>query len=130
MKILPKKTAGITLIASLLLLMIFHLLVALHILPNNIVWGGSLDEKDVTTYELIAFLITGLLLFFAIIRAGFIHNQTLQKIARVLIWIMVLYFAFMIFGNLTAKTLTEKVIFIPLSILMLISSFRLAIEKD
>ena len=57
-------------------------------------------------------------------------NKTLKKISDVLIWIMVVYFAFMIFGNLIAKTLTEKVIFIPLSFIMFISSLRLAIEKN
>jgi hypothetical protein len=128
-KLLSYKTAGIILIICLVFLMLFHLLVAVGILPDDIVWGGNLDRDTVVTYELAALVITGILLLFALTKAGYIKNKTFGKIANVFIWIMVVYFAFMIFGNAMAKTLTEKVIFIPLSILMLVSSLRLAIEK-
>jgi len=128
-KLLSKKAAGIILIASLIFLMLFHLLVVLKVLPGDIVWGGTMDENSVITYEIIAIIITGVLLFFATVKAGYINNNIIKKIANVFIWLMVVYFAFMIFGNLTANTLTEKVIFIPLSVLMLISSLRLALEK-
>ena len=117
-KLLSKKAAGIILIASLLFLASFHLLVAVKVLPCDIVWGGTLDENTVIKYEIIAFFITGFLLFFAIVKAGYIHNSTIKKMANVIIWIMVIYFAFMIVANLTAQTLAEKVIFIPLSSLM------------
>jgi hypothetical protein len=129
-KLISKKTAGIILISSLIFLMIFHLLVAVNFLPHDIVWGGTLDENSVVQYEIIGLLITGFLLFIAAIKAGYVNNILLKKIANVLIWIMVVYFAFMILGNMTAKTLTEKIIFIPLSALMFISSLRLAIEKN
>jgi hypothetical protein len=129
-KLLSKKVAGIILITSLIFLMTFHLLVATKILPGDIVWGGAMDEDSMVTYEIVAFIITGFLLFFATVKVGYANNKTIKKIANVFIWIMVVYFAFMIMGNLAAKTLTEKVIFIPLSILMFASSFRLAIEKD
>lgn len=128
--LLSKKSAGIILIASLIFLMLFHLLVAIQVLPGDIVWGGTLDENAVVQYELIAILITGFLLFFAYAKAGYISNNIIKKIANVLIWLMVVYFAFMILGNLTAKTWTEKIIFIPLSALMFISSLKLAIEKE
>jgi hypothetical protein len=129
-KLLSKKTVGILLISSLLFLMIFHLLVILKVLPGDIVWGGTLDESTLVKYEIIAFFITGLLLFIAIVKAGYINNTNLKKVANFLIWIMVIYFAFMIFGNMTAKTLTEKVIFIPLSFIMFISSIRLGLGKE
>jgi hypothetical protein len=129
-KLLPKKAAGTLLIASLIFLFLFHLLVVIKILPGNIVWGGALDKNTVIKYEIIALIITVFLLFNAIVKAGYINNKILKKITKVIIWFMVVYFAFMIVGNLVAKTLTEKVIFIPLSALMFISSLRLAIEKD
>jgi positive regulator of sigma E activity len=110
--------------------MIFHLLVILKVLPGDIVWGGTFDESSLVKYEIIAFFITGFLLFIAIVKAGYINNTNLKKVANFLIWIMVIYFAFMIFGNMTAKTLTEKVIFIPLSFIMFISSIRLGLGKE
>lgn len=129
LKIFSKKIAGTVLILSLLFLMIFHLLVALKILPADIVWGGNLTENDVVTYELVALCVTGLLLFIAIIKAGYIKNAILIKTANILIWIMVAYFAFMILGNMAARTFTEKIIFIPLSIIMFVSSLRLALKR-
>ncbi len=129
-KLLSKKAAGIILIASLIFLMLFHFLVVIKVLPGDVVWGGTLDENSVMKYEIISLFITGFLLLIAILKAGYINSILLKKIANVLIWFMVIYFAFMILGNLTAKTLTEKVIFIPLSFLMFVSSLRLAIGKD
>ncbi len=123
-----KKAAGITLISSLIFLMNFHLLVAAKILPGDIVWGGTMDGNDVIKYEIIALLITGLLLFFAAAKAGYIASSILKKTADIFIWVMVAYFAFMIFANLSARTLTEKVIFIPLSAVMFVSSLRLALR--
>lgn len=129
-ELFSKRVAGIVLIASLIFLMFFHLLVALSVLPSDIVWSGTMDEDTVVIYEIVAFIITGVLLCIAIVKAGYINNRILTKIAKVFIWIMVVYFALMIFANLTAKTLTEKVIFIPLSVIMFASSLRLAIRKD
>jgi len=128
--LLSKKTAGIVLIACLVFLMIFHLLVAVKFLPSDIVWGGTMDESSAVKYEVIAFVITGFLLLVAIVKTGCVRNRNICKIANILIWLMVVYFAFMILGNLTAKTLAEKVIFIPLSALMFVSSLRLALEND
>ena len=127
--LLPKETAAIILIVSLVLLAIFHLLVAYAILPQDIVWAGTLEKESVKTYELISFAVTMLLLFFAVIKAGYINNTILIRIADVFIWLMVLYFGMMVIGNFSAKTITEMVIFIPLSILMFVASLRLAIER-
>ncbi len=129
-KLLSKKFAGTILIASLIFLMFFHLLVVFNVLPGDIVWGGTVDENSVVKYELIALFITSFLLFIAIVKAGYINNTLLKKTANIFIWLMVVYFAFMIFGNLIAKSIIEKSVFIPLSALMFISSLRLAIEKD
>jgi len=126
-KLLSKKAAGITLISSLAGLMIFHLLVVIKILPHDIVWKGTMDENSVVKFEIIALLITGVLLFITTVKAGYINSSnSIKKTANVVIWFMVVYFALMIFGNLFAKTLTEKVLFVPLSALMFICSLKLA----
>jgi len=129
MKMFSKKIAGSVLIISLIFLVIFHFLVAIRVWPGDIVWGGTISGEDIVVYETVALLITGVLLLISIIKAGYVKNRILTKTANVLIWIMVFYFLFMIFGNLAAKSLTEKVIFIPLSILMFVSSLRLALKN-
>jgi hypothetical protein len=129
-KLMTGKTAAIILIISLFFLMIFHLLVAIGILPNDIVWGGTLESDSVRTYEMVSFIITGVLLFFTFVKAGYIKNPFLQKLANIIIWIMVVFFGFMVLGNLVSKTMTEKLIFIPLSIILFVTSLRLAIERN
>ena len=127
--LLPRKTAAIILIVSLVLLALFHLLLAFGFLPRDIVWAGTLDSETIKSYELISFAVTMVLLFFAVIKAGYINNTILIRIADVFIWLMVLYFGMMVIGNFTAQTITEQVIFIALSIILFIASLRLAIER-
>ena len=128
MNFIPLKAAALTLIACLIFLMLFHLLVFLRILPGDIVWGGTLEDDQVIKYELAAFFITAFLLLIAIIKGGYIQSSFLKKAGNILIWPMLLYFAFMIFANLAARSLAEKVIFIPLSALMFLSSLPLALN--
>ena len=128
MKFIPPKVAALTLMTCLVFLMLFHLLVALGILPGDIVWGGTMEGDAVVKYELAAFFITGFLLFIAIIKGGYVPSRFLKIAGNILIWPMLLYFAFMIFGNLTAKSVIEKAIFIPLSALMFLSSLPLALN--
>ncbi len=53
-------------------------------------------------------------------------NQTLLK---VLLWLMFAMFALNTIGNLLSKNLTEALIFTPLTLLLALFSFRLAVEK-
>jgi hypothetical protein len=127
--LLSTKTAGVILISSLSFLLVFHILVALRVIPIDKIWGGRVDEDSVISYQLTSITITIILLFVALIKAGYLKYAFLTKVVNIAIWFMVVYFGFMIFANLSAITTFEKIIFIPLSIILFISSLRLAIEK-
>lgn len=128
-KKIPYKTAGILLTVSLALLLIFHLLMAYGVLPQEIIWPETLSAEEVKTYELISAGITALLLFFTLIKARFIIIAALERIANGFAWITVLYSFLMVLEITSARSLTENLILIPLSIVLLVSSLRLAIEK-
>lgn len=129
-KIFNQDKAAKLLIAALLMLALFHVLAVLGIVPINMVWGGNLDKRDeFIKFEIFALSLTLLFLFTAAIFAGFIRNPFLVKAAGVFIWLMSVYFFFNIIGNVFAKTAIEKVVFIPLSLILFISSLRLAVGE-
>lgn len=129
-KIFNQDKAAKLLIAALLMLALFHVLAVLGIVPINMVWGGNLDKRDeFIKFEIFALALTLLFLFTAAIFAGFIRNPFLVKAAEVFIWLMTVYFFFNIIGNIFAKTVIEKIIFIPLSLILFTSSLRLAVGE-
>jgi hypothetical protein len=57
-KLLSMKVAGNTLIVTLALLIILHILIVTGILPYEFVWGGQIaDEKSIMVFELIALVL-------------------------------------------------------------------------
>lgn len=124
------KTAGVILLICLLFLSVFHLLVIFKILPSDLVWGGNLAESpNLYLYETIALIITLLMVVVTVIQAELVNINKLKKTAGIMIWIMTVYFLVSVFTNLTSKTFMEKVIFIPLSAIMLFCSLILAVKK-
>ena len=130
-EIVSRKTSGIILIICLLTLMVFHILVILKILPSNIVWDGQMDNGlSVLFLEIAALVLTAFFILIAAAKTGYIKSHRLRKAANAGIWVIVVFFSFNIAGNLMAKTYLEKLVFTPLSILMVICSIRLATKSN
>ena len=83
-KHISAKLAGNTLLTSLALLEVFHVLVLLEIAPYEIIWGGQIkDTSSLVVFEGIALI---LLLLFAIIVAikiDYIKAKRLKKLANI-----------------------------------------------
>jgi hypothetical protein len=88
------KLAGNTLLISLILLSIFHILVLTKIVPSNIVWGGrsSNSASNIIALELIALLVTLIFILIVALKAGYLKISKLKKVATVGIWIMAGFF--------------------------------------
>jgi hypothetical protein len=73
-KFISARLAGNIMLTVLALLLIFHILLLLGIIPQTIAWGGQLDDSsnNIIMFELIAFFV---LLFFALIIAIKIKEQ-------------------------------------------------------
>ncbi|KQC14915.1 MAG: hypothetical protein APR63_04855 [Desulfuromonas sp. SDB] len=80
-------------------------------------------------YESFALVITLSMILVTAIQADLIKIIRLKKLAGIIIWFMAVYFLLNIFANLTAKTSTEKFIFIPVSFIMLVSSLVLGLKN-
>lgn len=110
----------------------FHLLVLAGIVPYSIVWGGRINS----TMQLVmleAFSIAVMLIVIAVIasKGGYLRTNSLRlnKLASLLLWLLVLLFALNTIGNLFAKTLFEMIVFTPLTLASSMLCARIAIEK-
>lgn len=125
------KLAGNTLLISLILLSIFHILVLTGIVPSNIVWGGrsSNSASNIIALELIALLTTLIFILIVALKAGYLKIGKLKKVATIGIWIMGVFFLLNMVGNFNSSSSVEKLVFGPLTIIMALLAFRLALEK-
>lgn len=111
-------------------LVVFHVLVLLDVLPYDQTWGGSIEDKSqVIAYEGFAIVLTLVFILMVSIKLDYLKIKRLQKVADIAIWIMGGFFAISLIGNLMAKGAKERTIFIPLSIVLVVLSFRLAVSR-
>ena len=130
-KRISAKVAGNILLAALGLLAIFHVLVLLRIVPADIVWGGRIQgvPSNLVTLEIIALLVT--LLFFVIISAktGHVQAGRLSGAVNLGVWLVFAYPILNTLGNLASGISFESLIAAPITIILALCAFRLAIEK-
>ncbi|MGD8627799.1 MAG: hypothetical protein PVH52_01830 [bacterium] len=123
--------AGKVLMGLLALLIVMHVLLLARVIPYDVVWGGNItDESQFYVFEISALILNALFLLIAAIKLGYMGAPRLKRAADIGIWIVFAYFAMNIIGNLTAKSSWEKVIFIPLSIVLALLSLRVAAHRE
>jgi len=130
-KLISANLAGNILLAAFGLLAVFHVLVLLGVIPAEIVWGGMIQgvPSNLITLEIISLLLT--LLFMGIIaaRTGTIQAGRLSGAVKAGVWLVFAYLLLNTLGNLASGVSLEKLIFAPVTILLALCAFRLAIEK-
>ena len=124
------KLAGKITITIIVLLIIFHILLLLGVVPSDIVWGGKAPD-EATIIKLEIFSLVTSLIFLAVICAKLkqSRNMKFRKVINIAVWIIFGYFLLNIVGNLASGVTIEKLIFTPITIILSILLFRLAIEK-
>jgi hypothetical protein len=129
-KIISAKLAGNVLINLLLLLLIFHILILMKAVPYEVVWAGQIDDSSsLLIYEGFAIILTLIFIIIILMKIGYINPGKFIKVVNITTWIIFIYFVLNIAGNLTSEIILEKIIFTPITIVMTILAFRLAIEK-
>jgi hypothetical protein len=129
-KLISFKLAGKITVTLLVLLIIFHILLLLGVVPSDIVWGGKASDKahllKLEIFSLItSFIFLGIVLL-KVNQDKFIKYKNAINYAVIVICA---YFGFNIVGNLASEATTEKLIFTPITIILTILLFRLALEK-
>ena len=128
-KFLSAGLSGNILISLLIILLFFHILVLVKAVPYEIVWGGQVnDPSSMLIYEGISVFITIIFILIISMKIGYINPGKFLKIVNISLWFVFVYFLFNTIGNLTSGVILEELIFTPVTIIMTILAFRLAIS--
>lgn len=129
-KLVSTKLAGNIILAALGMVLIMHTLILVGVIPSNVVWAGSIQgSTELYRMEGISFVIT--LLFIGIIAAktGYIKIEKGKKAINIGVWVFFAYMILNSLGNLASGVSAENWFFAPITIVLAILSFRLAIEE-
>jgi len=128
-KLISAKLAGNILLASLGLLLIFHILVLLKIVPADMMWGGQANAGNIVMLEIVALAVT---LFFGYViaaKTGYVKAGKLAGVVNILVWIIFAFLLLNTLGNLASGVSAENFIFAPITLILALCALRLAIEK-
>jgi hypothetical protein len=128
-KLISVKIAGNVLLISLGLLLVFHVLVLLGIVPADIIWGGQANSANLIALEIVAMIVT---LFFGFIIAskmGYVKAGKLAIVENIAVWLVFIFLLLNTLGNLASGISTESLIFAPITLVLALCALRLAIEK-
>ncbi len=118
---------GLTLL--LLCLMLLHILVIGGLIPYRNLWGGKLKTKgEMYRAEPISLLITIVLLGVLLKQLDLINLPITWTVVRVMLWLMTLIFVGITILNFLSENQYERFLFAPLSLLMTVFSFILAVQ--
>lgn len=131
-RLITAKMAGNIILVFLGLLMIFHILVLLNVIPASIIWGGQIENTSgsFVALELISLLLT--LAFSIIIAAkiGYIKAGNFKGIVNIGVWVIFAYFILNTIGNLASGVSAENWLFAPITLVLAFFALRLAMEKS
>ena len=126
------RIAGNTATVLYALTIILQLLLASGILPITMAWGGR--EPVLTTNLRIASLASAALLlcFIYIIRrrAGLVSDAPIPPIIKVLSWLITAFSALNFLGILASLSSGEKILFGPISFLLLVCCILVSLSKS
>lgn len=107
----------------------FHVLVLTQIIPYNVVWAGRLKNKnEMYVFEALSVMINLVLIVAVLAKTNTIRTNRNPIILNVTLWLFVIVFAFNTLGNLTAKANIETYIATPLTFILGLLCWRVAIE--
>lgn len=123
-------TSKVGLLSLLILLLIFHLLVVIKIIPYTVIWGGKINsDKEMYRFEGISFAILLLISWISFQKIDLIPSVFSELILNVLFWIVTCFFALNTIGNLLSKNKLERIIFTPLALFTFVFCLILSICK-
>ena len=97
------------LIVVSVLVIIFHLLIFVRVVPYEITWGGRLKSiEEMYVFETFSILINSFFIFILLQKAEYIHSFMGKKIVTLILWIFFTIFVLNTIGNLFAETNFEK----------------------
>ena len=127
-KIITEKLAAYSVIIILSLVVLFHLLVVVGVIPYHIVWGGRLKDKaELFQFEMVSIGANLLMLLVILIKAKILKVALPPKLLTITLWLMFALFILNTLGNLLSVNEWEKILFTPLTLILALLCLRLAL---
>lgn len=121
-------------VATLLfgVVIIMQVLLALGILPVSYAWGGRQTELTLAVRGLSLIAIILLIIFAYIIRrrAGLIGEPPVPTYFKLASWAITGYLALNALGNFTSPSSEERILFGPITIILIICCFIVSISGE
>lgn len=122
--------AQLGLLILLSLFLILHFIILIKLVPYNLVWGGRLKSvKEMYRFEIFSILINSLFVIIILVQGHFLTIDIPKKIITYALWLMTGLFLLNTLGNVTSKNKFEQRLFTPITILLAIFSFILALSN-
>ncbi|MFY8035966.1 MAG: hypothetical protein ACOVMQ_02305 [Cyclobacteriaceae bacterium] len=104
-----KRKYGQILVAISLLVLVFHLLILVKVIPYSITWGGKLQtDSEMYVFETISILINLFFVSLVLQRVGMRPLLLSETLVTVLLWIFFGLFVLNTIGNIFATTPIER----------------------
>ena len=112
-KLVSVKVAGNILLISLGIMVIFHVLVLLNIVPSDIVWGGQIGDSqtNLLTLEIIALLMTMVILVIIAAKMNYINVIKFKRGINFGVWLIFVFLILNTVLNLASGVSFENLIF-------------------
>jgi hypothetical protein len=128
-RLITEKFATSALLMIFMLVMLFHVLVLLGIIPFDIVWGGRLkSQEEMIPFEITSIALNSVMLGIVMMQAGLLKVNVKPIVLKVAFWCMFVLFAINTVGNIFSNNELERLIFTPLTLLLAVFSLRLALK--
>ena len=126
----PRVITSLALLVVLSILVIFHFLILLRVIPFDYVWGGKLPGiSQMLLLETISVVITLIMMAVVAIRGGLIQSKLHPTIIRYALWAMVGFFLLNAIGNLNSENQMEKNVFTPVTLVLSMLCLALVLQK-
>ncbi len=104
-----KRKYGQILVAISLLVLVFHLLILVKVIPYSITWGGKLQtDSEMYVFETVSILINLFFVSLVVQRVGMMPLLLSETLVTVLLWIFFGLFVLNTIGNIFATTHIER----------------------
>ena len=110
--------------------LLMHVLILLRIMPYDFVWGGRLkSETDLIIFESISIVVQTVFISIIAVKAGYVLKGKFKRTVNIGTWIMFGLMVLNTIGNVVSISGLETMVMTPLTSVLALLIFRLAIEK-
>jgi len=114
-----------------IVVMLLQVLLAAGLLPVSMAWGGRQPELTLGLRigSIVAVVVLGFFLFVIRARAGLIASFPPTTAIKVLSWVITAFMGLNTLGNLTSVSSSERLVFTPITFLLVVSCAVVSLSK-